>query len=116
MCCIYTEAIRTVKQLNGLFGLHDGIGNNTYKGVSDLVCWMNGSSDFHNIVEFPVSVDKLIHDGDKRKFNFFESMYPLNIRRDAENGSPSAFQFWNLAKPEKDSMNCWMSLCLNTKI
>ena len=95
------EAIRTVKQLNGLFGLHDRIGNNTYKGVSDLVYWMNGSSDFHNIVEFPVSVDKLIHDGDKRKFNFFESMYPLNIRRDAENGLPSAFQFWNLAKTRK---------------
>ena len=62
---------------------------------------MNGCSDLHNIVEFPISVDKLIHDGDKRKFNFFESMYPLNIRMDAENGLPSAFQFWNLPKTRK---------------
>ena len=28
-------------------------------------------------------------------------MYPSNIRMDAENGLPSAFQFWNLAKTRK---------------
>ena len=95
------KASRTINELNGLFGLHDRIGNKTYTGVSDLVYWMNGSLDLHNIVEFPISVDKLIHDGDKRKFNFFESMYPSNIRMDAENGLPSAFQFWSLPKTRK---------------
>ena len=95
------KAIRTINELNGLFGLHDRIGDKTYTGVSDLVYWMNGSLDLHNIVEFPISVDKLIHDGDKRKFNFFESMYPSNIRMDAENGLPSAFQFWSLPKTRK---------------
>ena len=62
---------------------------------------MHGSLDLHNIVEFPCNFDSLIHDGDARTFNFFESMYPLNIRKDAENGLYSAFQFWNLPKIKK---------------
>ena len=28
-------------------------------------------------------------------------MYPLNIRKDAENGLYSAFQFWNLPKTRR---------------
>ena len=62
---------------------------------------MNGSLDLHNIVELPTSVDKLIYDGEERMFNFFESMYPVNIRMDTENGLPSAFQFWSLPKTRK---------------
>ena len=92
------KAIRNIGELNGLYGLHDRIGDNTYKGASDLIFWMNGSLDLHNIVEFPCNFDELIHEGETRIFNFFESMYPLNIRKDAENGLFSAFKFWNLPK------------------
>ena len=64
-----------------------------YKGASDVIFWMNGSMDLHSIIEFPVSVDRLLHQGENRVFNFFESMYPVNIRKDAENGLFSDFQF-----------------------
>ena len=57
---------------------------------------MNGSFDFHKIVEYPNTIDKLIRAGEDQFFNFFESMYPLNIRKEAENGLFSAFQFWKL--------------------
>jgi len=43
----------------------------------------------------------LIHEGEERTFNFFESMYPLNIRKDAENGLYPAFLFWNLPNTKK---------------
>ena len=95
------KAIRSIDELNGLYGLHDRIGDNTYKGASDLIFWMNGSLDLHNVVEFPCNFDRLIHEGEERTFNFFESMYPLSIRKDAENGLFSAFQFWNLPKTKK---------------
>ena len=87
------NAIRSVDELNGLYGLHDRIGNNTYKGVSELIFWLNGSFDLHNIVELPRTFDELILEGEIRTFNFFESMYPLNIRKDAEKGLKAAFQF-----------------------
>ena len=95
------KSIRNIAELNGLYGLHDCIGDNTYKGASDLSFWMNGSLDLHRIVEFPYNFDRLIHEGEARTFNFFESMYPLNIRKDAENGLHSAFQFWELPKTKK---------------
>jgi len=50
--------------------LHDRIWNKTYTGGSDLIFWMNGSLDLHNIVEFPVNVDRLIHEGKNQVFNF----------------------------------------------
>ena len=59
---------------------------------------MNGSFDLHKIVEYPNTIDKLICAGEERIFNFFESMYPLNIRKEAENGLFSAFQFQKLPK------------------
>ena len=67
------KAIRNVKELNGLFGLHDRIGDKTYTGAVDLIFWMNGSLDVHGIVEFPSSIDSLIHEdeGEERTFNFF---------------------------------------------
>ena len=70
------KAIRTISNLNGLFGLHDHIWDKTYKGASDLIFWMNGSMDLHSIVEFPVSVDRVLYQGENRVFNFFESMCP----------------------------------------
>ena len=42
--------------------------------------------------------DRGDRDGEYRIFNLFESMYPLNIRKEAENGLFSAFQFWKLPK------------------
>ena len=39
------KAIRTISNLNGLFGLHDRIWDETYTGASDLIFWMNGSMD-----------------------------------------------------------------------
>ena len=85
------KAITTISSLNRIW-------DKTYKGASNL---MNGSMNLHSIVEFPVSMDELLYQGENRVFNFFESMYPLNIRKDAENGLFSAFQFWNLPKTRK---------------
>ena len=59
------KAIRTVSELQGLFGVHDRIWDKTYKGTSDLIFWMNGSFDLHNIVDFPSNVDRLIHQGEE---------------------------------------------------
>ena len=52
----------------------------------------------HNIVNLPNSIEKLLQTGEERTFNFFKSMYRLNIRIEAENGLAAAFQFWNLPK------------------
>ena len=35
------KAIRTINELNGLFGLHDRIWDKTYIRASDLIFWMN---------------------------------------------------------------------------
>ena len=67
------KAIRNVKELNGLFGLHDRIGDKTYTGAVDLIFWMNGSLDLHGIVEFPCSTDRLIHEREERMFNSLNS-------------------------------------------
>ena len=45
------HAVEALDEINGLFGLHDRIGDKTC--VSDLVYWMNGSLDLHNIVNVP---------------------------------------------------------------
>ena len=47
------KAIRSIVELNGLYGSHDRIGDNTYNGTSDLIFWMNGFLDLHSVVEFP---------------------------------------------------------------
>ena len=62
---------------------------------------MNGSVDLHDIVNLPTRIEQLLHQGEISTFNFFESMYPLNIRIDAENGLAGEFQFWNLPKVVK---------------
>ena len=59
----------------------------TYKGASDLIFWVNGSVDLHNIVNLPISIEQLLLQGEDRTFNFFKSLYPLNIRIEAENSS-----------------------------
>ena len=59
---------------------------------------MNGSFDLHNIVNLPNSIEQLLQQGEERTFNCCESIYPLNIRIEAENGLAAAFQFWKIPK------------------
>ena len=92
------HAVRTIYGFNGLFGIHDNIFTQKYKGPNDLIFWINGSFDLHSIINLPTSIDELLKSGDERTFNFFESMYPMNIRIEAVNGLAAAFQFWNLPK------------------
>ena len=65
---------------------------------------MNISFDLHNIVNLPNSIEQLLQKGEERTCNFFESMYPLNIRIEGENGLDAAFQFWNLPRLFPDWM------------
>ena len=65
---------------------------------------MNGSFDLHNIVNLPNSIEQLLQQGEERTFNFFESMYPLNIKIEAEHSITAAFQFWNLQRSLQDWM------------
>jgi len=92
------HAVRTIDGFNGLFGIHDNIFTQKYKGPNDLIFWINGSFDLHSIINLPISIDEPLKIGDERTFNFFESMYPMNIRIEAVNGLAAAFQFWNLPK------------------
>ena len=100
------KAIRSIVELNGIYGLHDCIGDNTYNGASDLIFWMNGSLDLHSIVEFPCNFDSLIHEGEARTFNFFESMYLLNIRKDVEMDCIQLFNSGTCQKQRNYLMNC----------
>ena len=93
---LYT--IRSIPGFNGLYGLHDNIFKQKYEGASDLIFWINSSFDLHDIINLPISIDELLRIGDERTFNFFESMYPMNIKIEAENGLTAAFQFWNIPK------------------
>ena len=90
--------VTTITGFNGLYGLHDNIFENKYKGASNLIFWVTVSFDLHIIVNLPNSIDQLLQQGEVRTFNFFESMYPLNIKIEAENSLAAAFQFWNLSK------------------
>ena len=92
------EVTRTITGFNGLFGLHDSIFEKKYKGANDLIFWVNGSVDLHDIVKLPTSIDQLLLQGEQRTFNFFESLYPLNIKIEAQNGLSAAFQFWKIPK------------------
>ena len=92
------EVTRTITGFNGLFGLHDKIFDKKYNGANDLIFWVNGSTDLHDIVNLPTCIEDLLEQGEQRTFNFFESLYPLNIRIEADNGLPAAFQFWKIPK------------------
>ena len=63
-----------------------------------MIFWINSSFDLHDIINLPISIDELLRIGEERTFNFFESMYPMNITIEAEYGLAAAFQFWNLPK------------------
>ena len=91
-------ATRSISGFNGLYGLHDNIFKRKYRGPNDLIFWINSSFDLHSVVNLPISIGDLLKTGEERTFNFFESMYPMNIRIEAEYGLAAAFQFWNLPK------------------
>ena len=91
-------ATRSISGFNGLFGIHDNIFKQKYRGPNDLIFWINSSFDLHSIINLPISIGDLLKMGEERTFNFFESMYPMNIRIEAEYGLSAAFQFWNLPK------------------
>ena len=76
-------ATRTITGFNGLYGLNDNIFEKKCNEASDLIFWVNGSFDLHNIVNLPNSIEQLLQQGEERTFNFFESMYPLNITIEA---------------------------------
>ena len=92
------NAVRSIPGFNGLFGLHDNIFKQKFKGPSDLIFWINSSFDLHDFFNLPISIDELLRIGEERTFNFFESMCPMNIKIEAENRLTAAFQFWNSQK------------------
>ena len=49
----------------------------------------------------PHSVPNLLVMGEKRVFNFVESLNPLNVRKEVENCLPAAFQFWTIPEIQK---------------
>ena len=46
------KAIRSIDELNGLYGLYARIRNNTNKGASELIFWLNGSFDLTILSNF----------------------------------------------------------------
>jgi hypothetical protein len=64
------HAVRTIYGFNGLFGIHDNIFKQKYKGPNDLIFWINGSFDLHSIINLPISIDELLKMGEERTFNF----------------------------------------------
>ena len=62
----------------------------SFRGMDHLICT--------TLSIYQISTEKLLQTGEERTFNFLESMFPLNIRIEAENGLAAAFQFWNLPK------------------
>ena len=90
---INLSAVRKIPGFKRLYGLLDNIFERKYKGASDLIFWINGSFSLHDIMNLPISIDELLRIGDERTFNFFESMYPMNIKIEAENGLNLYFSF-----------------------
>ena len=91
-------AINNVSSLNGLFGLKSCVSMNYNQNHFFGQLWAARTVNNCDLVELPVSVTDLLFIGENRNFNFLESLKPLNIRKEAENCLPAAFQFW--AKPQ----------------
>jgi len=69
-----------------------------YTENSDLIFWVKGLFALHFIGDIPTTSKKLLQLGEEQTFTFFKSMYPMNIRKEAENLLRVAFKFWKLAK------------------
>ena len=64
-------ATRSISGFNGLFGIHDNIFKQKYRGPNDLIFWINSSFDLHSIINLPISIGDLLKMGEERTFNFF---------------------------------------------
>ena len=92
------KAVRKIAGFNGLFGLQDNIFFQKIQGTIYLIFWVNGSFNLHNIINFTNNSKKHLQIREERSFNFFESMYLMNIKMEVENGLAAAFQFWKILK------------------
>ena len=93
--------IYEVKILNSLFGLQQLFPITDDVNVDFGQLWAARTVNNCNLVEIPKSVSDLLTMGDDRRFNFVESMMPLNLRKEADNCLPAAFQFWVIPKYKK---------------
>ena len=93
--------IKNVRSLNGLYGLQhcSSMTNDENHNFEQL--WASRTVNNCNLVEMPKSVKELSVTGEHRILNFVESFMPLNMRKEAENCLPAAFQFWALPKVKK---------------
>ena len=93
--------IHEVKSLNGLFGLQQSFPMTDDTNTDSGQLWAAWTVNNCNLVDLPKSVSELLTLGDDRRFNFVESMMTLNLRKEAENCLPAAFQFWAIPKVKK---------------
>jgi len=93
--------IHEVESLNGLFGLQQSLPMTDDTNTDSGQLWAARTVNNCNLVELPKSVSELLTLGDDRRFNFVESMMTLNLRKEAENCLPAAFQFWAIPKVKK---------------
>ena len=93
--------IHEVKSLNGLFGLQQSFPMTDDTNTDSGQLWAARTVNNCNLVDLPKSVSELLILGDDRRFNFVESMMTLNLRKEAENCLPAAFQFWAIPKVKK---------------
>ena len=91
-------AINNVSSLNGMFGLNSCASMNNDLNHNSGQLWAVRTVNNCDLVKMPKSVTELLFMGENRIFNFVESLMLLNLRKEAENGLPAAFQFW--AKPQ----------------
>ena len=88
-----------MRSLNGLYGLQQCSSYGENHNLEQL--WAARTINNWNLVEMPKSVIELLVTGEHRILNFEESLMPLNLRKEAENYLPAAFQFWAIPKVKK---------------
>ena len=93
--------IHKVNSVNGLFGLQQLFPKTDDENVDFGQLWATRTANNCKLVEIPTSVFDLLALGDDERFHFVESMMPLNLRKEAENCLPAAFQFWAIPKVKK---------------
>ena len=64
------NTIWTITGFTGLYDLHDNIFYKKYKGASDLIFWVKGSFELHNIVNRPNSIKSYCKEEMKEHFTF----------------------------------------------
>ena len=99
---INLKSVRTILGFTGLFGFYNCIFDKKYKGTSDLIFWVNGPFNLHNIILLPTTSEKLLQTGEEWTFNYFESMYPMNTRIEAEMVKWQDFNFGKYKKSKQE--------------